>query len=161
DACQSGTCTGSSVTCTAQDQCHIAGSCDPSTGACSNPPKSNGSACDDGNSCTSGGNCQSGACTPGSPSCTNIAVAEGRGDQSGVPQLGVTLSTDVAAPVPGDIVNFTAQVTNIGTQFNIIDGQFSITNNGSQPFVVKGYQQTLEYFSISQGTWVPFAKLAY
>jgi hypothetical protein len=38
DVCQAGTCTGTSpVVCAAQDACHAAGSCDPQTGACSNP----------------------------------------------------------------------------------------------------------------------------
>ena len=38
DTCQAGTCTGSNpVTCTASDQCHDAGTCNPATGACSNP----------------------------------------------------------------------------------------------------------------------------
>jgi hypothetical protein len=40
-------CTGSNpVTCTASDACHVAGTCDPSTGTCSNPPApSNTPAC--------------------------------------------------------------------------------------------------------------------
>ena len=38
DSCQGGVCQpGQSVTCTAQDTCHTAGTCEPSTGACSNP----------------------------------------------------------------------------------------------------------------------------
>ena len=37
-SCQAGVCTGANpVTCTASDQCHIAGACNPSTGVCSNP----------------------------------------------------------------------------------------------------------------------------
>ena len=37
-ACQAGACVGSNpVTCTASDACHVAGTCNPSTGACSNP----------------------------------------------------------------------------------------------------------------------------
>ena len=40
------------VTCTASDQCHVAGTCNPATGACSNPPAPNGTACNDGNACT-------------------------------------------------------------------------------------------------------------
>src|SRR2546422_5636350 len=35
-SCQSGTCVGANpVTCTASDQCHVAGTCDPVTGTCS------------------------------------------------------------------------------------------------------------------------------
>ncbi|MDI1452139.1 hypothetical protein QHF85_49300, partial [Polyangium sp. 6x1] len=38
DTCQSGTCTGGNPrVCTAQSQCHNAGTCNPSTGTCSNP----------------------------------------------------------------------------------------------------------------------------
>jgi hypothetical protein len=38
DTCQAGVCTGGNpVTCTALDQCHTAGTCNPTTGICSNP----------------------------------------------------------------------------------------------------------------------------
>ncbi|MBI4508099.1 MAG: hypothetical protein HY698_00590, partial [Deltaproteobacteria bacterium] len=48
DTCQSGSCSGANpVTCTASDQCHNAGTCDPKTGTCSNPAKTNGTACND------------------------------------------------------------------------------------------------------------------
>ncbi len=67
DACQAGTCTGSNpVACTALDQCHVAGTCDPATGACSNPVKSAGSPCSDGMPCTAGDYCDStGRCISG------------------------------------------------------------------------------------------------
>jgi cysteine-rich repeat protein len=66
DTCQSGVCTGGSfVTCTAQDQCHLAGVCDPQTGACSNPARPDGTPCSDGNACTQTDSCQSGTCTSG------------------------------------------------------------------------------------------------
>ena len=49
DTCQAGTCTGSNpVTCTAADQCHDAGVCNPATGACSSPAKADGTSCSDG-----------------------------------------------------------------------------------------------------------------
>src|SRR5207244_1701211 len=68
DTCQSGSCTGGNpVVCTAQDQCHVAGTCDTQTGACSNPEKPDGAACSDGNGCTLADTCQSGACTGGTP----------------------------------------------------------------------------------------------
>jgi hypothetical protein len=72
DSCQSGSCTGASpVVCTAQDQCHVAGTCNPSTGTCSNPPKPNGSTCSDGDACTQTDSCQSGTCTGANPvTCT-------------------------------------------------------------------------------------------
>jgi len=66
DTCQSGSCTGTDpVVCTALDQCHDAGTCNPATGNCSNPPKTDGTACDDGNDCSSTDTCQSGTCTAG------------------------------------------------------------------------------------------------
>src|SRR2546421_702673 len=53
DTCQAGTCTGTNpVVCAATDQCHVAGTCDPATGTCSNPAKPNGAACNDGSACT-------------------------------------------------------------------------------------------------------------
>src|SRR5437667_67762 len=67
ETCQNGACGSptSTVTCTALDQCHVAGTCDPMSGVCSNPNKANGTACNDNNACTSGETCQNGAC--GSP----------------------------------------------------------------------------------------------
>ena len=68
DTCQTGTCVGASpVVCTAQDQCHVAGTCNPATGTCSNPEKTNGSACSDGNACTQVDTCQTGVCVGASP----------------------------------------------------------------------------------------------
>ena len=69
DACQSGACVGSSpVVCGALDQCHDVGTCNPATGICSNPTKSDGTSCDDGESCTSPDACSAGVCG-GPPSC--------------------------------------------------------------------------------------------
>jgi RHS repeat-associated protein len=68
DTCSSGVCVGSNpVTCTASDQCHVAGTCDVNTGVCSNPPKADGSVCTDGNACTQSDTCQSGACVGSDP----------------------------------------------------------------------------------------------
>src|SRR5437764_11514793 len=49
--------------CPAPDQCHDAGTCNPATGACSNPAKPDGSACNDGNACTRTDTCERGVCT--------------------------------------------------------------------------------------------------
>jgi len=68
DTCQNGACTGSGApTCTAQDQCHVAGTCDPQTGQCTNPAKGNGTPCDDGDLCTQTDTCQGGTCIGGDP----------------------------------------------------------------------------------------------
>jgi penicillin amidase len=65
DSCSLGTCIGgNAVVCSALDQCHDAGVCDPGTGVCSDPQKANGTVCDDGSLCTTGDTCQSGTCTP-------------------------------------------------------------------------------------------------
>ena len=72
DACQGGVCTGSNpVVCTPSDQCHLTGTCDPETGACSNPPAPNGTVCSDGNACTINDACQAGICMGSAdPACT-------------------------------------------------------------------------------------------
>ena len=68
DTCQAGACSGGNpVTCTASDQCHDVGTCNPATGACSNPAKANGTSCSDGNACTQTDTCQSGACAGANP----------------------------------------------------------------------------------------------
>jgi len=66
DTCQVGSCTaGAPMVCTAQDQCHDAGVCNPATGVCSNPAKANGASCNDGNACTTADTCQAGSCAGG------------------------------------------------------------------------------------------------
>ncbi len=67
DACQAGgVCSGTSaVTCPTPDQCHNAGVCNPATGVCSNPAKTDGTACQDGNMCTQPDVCTTGVCTAG------------------------------------------------------------------------------------------------
>ncbi|MEA2597937.1 MAG: hypothetical protein QOF01_4406 [Thermomicrobiales bacterium] len=77
-----GVCGTRTVICTASDQCHVAGTCDPRTGVCSDPAQPDGTACDDGNACTSGETCQAGACTGGD------AVACPPGDTTCDPQTG-------------------------------------------------------------------------
>ena len=68
DRCQNGFCVaGPPVTCTALDQCHVAGVCNPGTGVCGNPERPNGSACSDANACTQTDTCQSGSCIGGAP----------------------------------------------------------------------------------------------
>jgi hypothetical protein len=74
DACDgAGRCVGSdSVVCTALDLCHDVGTCDPTTGVCSNPDKPDGTPCNDDNACTVGDTCQAGECIVGSPrQCLN------------------------------------------------------------------------------------------
>lgn len=68
DTCMAGVCTaGAAVKCNALDFCHSAGTCDPATGACSNPAQPDGTACDDLNRCTLKDMCTAGICSAGSP----------------------------------------------------------------------------------------------
>ncbi len=74
-----GTCVSPTpVTCTALDQCHSAGVCDPSSGQCTNPNVSNGTTCNaDSNGCTANDACVNGTCTAGAvPACTTPADAQ-------------------------------------------------------------------------------------
>src|SRR5262249_17498606 len=66
--CQRGVCVGADrVVCTASDQCHVAGTCNPATGACDDPPAPDGTACNDGDACTQTDSCQRGACVGTDP----------------------------------------------------------------------------------------------
>jgi MYXO-CTERM domain-containing protein len=68
DRCDGGSCVGGQpVTCTPLDQCHVAGTCDPMTGVCSNPNKADGSACSDGDACTQTDTCVAGGCSGANP----------------------------------------------------------------------------------------------
>lgn len=68
DTCQAGVCTGANpIVCSALDQCHDVGMCDPATGQCSNPLKPDGTSCVDGNACTKTDTCQGGVCVGGAP----------------------------------------------------------------------------------------------
>ncbi|WP_437681998.1 FG-GAP repeat domain-containing protein [Sorangium sp. So ce131] len=71
--CINGTCQDlcAGVTCAASDQCHLAGTCDPNTGLCSNPVAPSGTGCDDGDACTQPDTCDAGVCASGNPvTCT-------------------------------------------------------------------------------------------
>src|SRR5439155_1490028 len=95
DGCSAGKCGGAPVVCAAADQCHVAGVCDPASGACSNPPVADGTTCNDGQLCTRNDSCSAGVCggtavvcaasdqchaagvcDPASGACTNPAVAD-------------------------------------------------------------------------------------
>ncbi len=63
DACHAGTCVGSDpIVCPPLDGCHVVGSCNPTTGICSNPDQANNASCNDGNPCTTADSCQGGVC---------------------------------------------------------------------------------------------------
>jgi hypothetical protein len=77
DRCVGGSCSGSNpVVCNASDQCHVAGTCDSTTGNCSNPTKANDTPCNaDGDACTPGDSCQNGVCTAGSAMTCGVCNA--------------------------------------------------------------------------------------
>jgi hypothetical protein len=68
DTCQAGVCvSGAPVVCTALDQCHNVGTCNSSTGTCSNPNKADGTICNDSNACTQTDACLAGTCVGSAP----------------------------------------------------------------------------------------------
>jgi hypothetical protein len=127
DTCQSGQCApGQAITCTASDQCHDAGTCDTTTGQCSNPPKSGTPACNDGDACTLNDTCQNGTCT-GSSSvvCTALDQCHGVGtcnSSTGVcsnpVSTGATCNDNVFCTV-GETCNSSGQCT--GGSANLCD----------------------------------------
>ena len=77
DTCVAGVCTEGdpNITCPDPDQCHLPGTCDPDTGVCSNPIKTNGATCNDGLFCTATDTCQGGICTgTGTPCSTGLCL---------------------------------------------------------------------------------------
>jgi hypothetical protein len=92
DACRAGVCAGADpVVCSASDACHVAGSCDPSSGLCSDPPADDGGTCDDGNACTLSDTCQAGTCTGANPM---VCVASDQCHDIGVCNMGTGLCSD-------------------------------------------------------------------
>jgi Dictyostelium (slime mold) repeat len=83
DACDGGgTCVGSNdVICTALDDCHLTGTCNPGTGLCSNPPAGDGTTCDDGNVCTLGDTCTGGVCGGDPMTCGDGIVQTACGEE--------------------------------------------------------------------------------
>ncbi len=70
DRCTAGECSGTPIVCTALDQCHDAGECDPETGVCSNPEKLDSTPCDDDFKCTDSDHCLGGVCKGTALECT-------------------------------------------------------------------------------------------
>ena len=76
DTCVGQACTaGPLVICSAMDDCHTVGTCDPANGVCSNPNAENGIACSDGSACTASDTCADGTCAGGAaPNCDDDSV---------------------------------------------------------------------------------------
>jgi uncharacterized repeat protein (TIGR01451 family)/MYXO-CTERM domain-containing protein len=112
DLCAVGVCNATAVVCSAADQCHNQGACDPAKGTCGeNTPKADGMSCDDGDACTANDTCQGGVCQSGTPSCdagsdgdagddgaaTGDAPAEAGGDAPPTPDAGTEVAPTVDA----------------------------------------------------------------
>jgi hypothetical protein len=77
DTCAAGACTGEDpVACAPLDECHVAGTCDPATGGCDNPPAPDGTACD-------GGVCAAGVCMTASGAGGNGGAGGAGGNGGG------------------------------------------------------------------------------
>ncbi len=63
------TCSNTPVVCAASDQCHVAGTCDPATGQCSDPAAPDGTTCNDADACTQTDVCRAGVCVGSVNAC--------------------------------------------------------------------------------------------
>ena len=110
DICQSGACTGAAVQCTASDQCHVAGICNPATGECSNPNAPDGEDCNDRNLCTQTDTCQAGTCVGENETvCTAIDLCHNAGTCS--PNTGLCSNP----PINPLVCNAVDQCNDLGT----------------------------------------------
>src|SRR4029079_16661153 len=75
------------VVCSASDQCHVAGSCDPGTGTCSDPAAPDGTACSDLAPCSGVDVCSAGECGFNGSAITRVAFVSGRDNPAGNPLL--------------------------------------------------------------------------
>ena len=112
EVCVSGTCQpGTPVVCTALDQCHAIGTCDPASGACSNPAVADGTACNDGLFCNVGETCSAGVCGGGFPrdcssltgQCSTGVCNEGAGSCQAQPTNEGLACDDGEACTTGDV----------------------------------------------------------
>jgi hypothetical protein len=133
--CQGGYCLdGPFKACTASDQCHKAGVCDPGTGQCTNPNSQNGKQCDDGLKCTAGDQCVNGVCQ-GEPFCPRFATCD--------PDAGVCIGgsnpvfpTAVSAPIFQNVEgpsNGNGLVRTSGGSIFMAGDFFNTTDLGSGP----------------------------
>ena len=135
--CSAGVCQGGTAkVCTASDSCHLAGTCDPSSGTCSNPVAADGSSCSDGNACTGTGaapdHCAAGVCqSGGTVACAAAPACYTQG--ACVP------ATGCPAPVPA-VAGTACTGTNLCFQAYACDG--TGTCAGSNPVSCVGAQCT-------------------
>ncbi len=131
DSCQAGTCVGSNaVVCAAQDQCHQAGACNPTNGACTNPARADGTSCNDGSACTQSDSCVAGTCTGSNPV---LCTAQDQCHQAGAcdPTSGVCTSPTLAD----------GSSCNDGNACSLIDSCVAGTCVGGNPVVCAAQDQ--------------------
>ncbi|HXU06369.1 MAG TPA: kelch repeat-containing protein, partial [Polyangia bacterium] len=157
ETCQNGTCTGTPVTCTALDQCHVAGTCNPATGACSNPSKTNGTTCD--NPCQTGETCQNGTCSGTPVSCTALDQCHDAGscdpltDQCSNP---VRLDPAAGPYWSGKTAMATPRYGAGGVAF---DGLTYVFAGCYQPPCGNAFTATVEAYDPIQNAWSPRASM--
>ena len=91
--------------CPASDQCHVAGTCSPATGVCSDPVAPDGTACSDGDLCTQGDACQSGTCTGANPV---VCTASDQCHVAGVCDPGTGTCSNPSVPTARPVTTATA-----------------------------------------------------
>lgn len=72
------------------------------------------------------------------------------------PKLGLTLGVDKGSAIPGDVLTYTAVVSNIGSDFGMT-GVFKAVNGGDVTATVAGWYDEVEYFATATKNWVPIA----
>jgi hypothetical protein len=99
DACESGSCRGVEIHCSARGACHLEGTCDPATGACSDPIAPDGTRCEEGDLCTARDECSGGTCLAGEPiDCEQSQCIIGACD----PSTGICSGTPIGEGTPCD-----------------------------------------------------------
>jgi hypothetical protein len=73
--------------------------------------------------------------------------------------LSVSLGVDRSKAIPGDVVTYTATVSNTGTVL-AVPGTFTAQNNGDATATVAAYWDDLEYLSSATAKWIPLAGFA-
>jgi len=74
------------------------------------------------------------------------------------PTLGLGLTVDKPAAIPGDTLTYTATLTNTGANLKLT-GTF-VAQNSSNPATVAADYDYVEYFSIQANAWIPLAGAA-
>jgi hypothetical protein len=122
ESCHSGVCNGGTLKiCVASDVCHAAGTCNPASGACSDPIGNEGGACADATTpCLIGRTCKGGVCTggsqkvcPPSDSCHNPGTCDPATGNCSNPSAsaGTTCGTNQVCDSGGNCVACTSGAT--------------------------------------------------